>query len=236
MDFLQCGPISSSISNLAETHWMRYTLNPNGGTHALLLRLVPTGSRVLDVGCASGYLGTQLSMRRCAIVGIEIDGRAAAVARDSGAYLEVHEIDLDDDASSLPVGPFDIVLCADVLEHLRDPERVLKRLRPLIAGTGSIVISLPNVAHVSVRARLMAGRFDYAERGILDRTHIHLYTYKSARALGRAAGFRLTAELAGSNRFGNALSFGPWPIRWLRSLLAYNIVLIAQPTHAGETN
>jgi SAM-dependent methyltransferase len=208
---------------------MQYTYNRGGGTHALLLRLVPAGSRVLDVGCASGYLGEQLSIQGCTVVGIEADPEAAAAARNTGSYRRVYEMDLNDGASPLPAGPFDVVLCADVLEHLCDPTRALVRLWPLVAPTGFLIASLPNVAHFTMRAQLLAGRFKYTERGILDRTHLHLYTYDSARGLLQAAGFRLLSELAGSNRFGNALSFGPRPIRWLRGLLAYNIVLVAQP-------
>lgn len=212
--------------NLPES---RYTLNRNGGTHALLVRLVPPGSRVLDVGCATGYLGELLAAQRCSVVGIDADHEAVAAARLSGAYLSVHEIDLDDPVANLPRSAFDIVLCADVLEHLRDPEGALRRLRRLVADDGRLVVSLPNVAHLSVRLGLLAGRFRYTQRGILDRTHLHFYTHDSAVALVNSVGLRVESVFAGSNRFGMALSFGPRPVRRLRGLLAYNIVLVAKP-------
>ena len=213
---------------------MHYTFNSGGGTHALILRLVSPGSRVLDVGCASGYLGQQLSKRHCTVDGIEVNREAAAVARGSGAYRAVYDIDLDDAAGNMPNEQFDVVLCADVLEHLRDPQRTLFRLRSLVASTGFLLVSLPNVAHFTTRGRLLVGRFEYSTRGILDRTHLHLYTYASARDLLQTAGFDVQCELAGSDRFGNLLSFGPPPFRWLRGLLAYNIVLVCQPTLTTE--
>jgi SAM-dependent methyltransferase len=172
-------------------------------------------------------MGELLVSRGCVAVGIEVDHEAAEAARHSGAYEFVSEVDLDDPTSSLPEGPFDVLLCADVLEHLRDPHEALVRLRSLIAPTGRLILSLPNVAHFTIRAQLLIGRFRYTERGILDETHLHLYTYQSARALVRGAGLRIDSEFAGSNRFGTALSYGPKALRRLRGLLAYNIVLVA---------
>ena len=201
---------------------------------------MPPASHVLDVGCASGYLGELLAAQHCTVVGIEVDGGAARTARSSGAYLAVHEIDLDDATGELPSGPFDVILCGDVLEHLRDPELALGRLVQLVATTGQIIVSLPNVAHVSLRLQLLAGRFQYTERGILDRTHLHLYTYRRARALVERAGLRVEHQLAGSNNFGNVLSFGPRPMRLLQGLLAYNIVLVTRPmskdNHKGRVH
>ncbi|HEV2174916.1 MAG TPA: class I SAM-dependent methyltransferase, partial [Nitrospira sp.] len=218
---------SSKLSN-RDTCFLRYTLNPHGGTHGLLIRLIPPGSRVLDVGCASGYLGQLLAARQCTVYGIERDQAARKIARDTGSYVDVYNLDLEDDALQLPSAIFDVVLCADVLEHLRDPRRLLLQLRKHIAPSGAIIVSLPNIAHVSVRASLALGRFEYTSTGILDKTHFHLYTFSSARALLSGAGFRIDRELAGSNRFGEMLSFGPRPIRLLRGLLAYNIVLVAR--------
>jgi len=208
---------------------IRYRLNPNGGTHALLVRLVPSGSRVLDVGCAGGYLGELLSAKGCSLVGVDVDGDSVARARSSGAYREVHRLDID--SESLPFEPqtFDVVLCAVVLEHLRDPHGALCRLCGLISDGGSIVVSLPNVAHFSIRFQLLLGRFRYSESGILDRTHLHLFTYESAIRLLTSANLAVRRVLAGSNRFGNWLSFGPSPIRRLRGLLAFNIVIVATP-------
>jgi 2-polyprenyl-3-methyl-5-hydroxy-6-metoxy-1,4-benzoquinol methylase len=214
----------------------RYGLNRRGGTHALLARIVGPGRNVLDVGCASGYLGVLLAADGCTVVGVESDIEAAAVAKSSGAYQAVHTIDLDHAASSLPSGTFDVILCADVLEHLRQPEDVLRRLGPLLAAGGRFVISLPNVAHLSVRLELLTGRFRYADTGILDRTHLHFYTHESAQTLITAAGLRVESILSGSDHFGDMLSFGPRPVRWLRGLLAYNIVVVARSASGSRSD
>ncbi len=92
--------------------------------------------------------------------------------------------------------PFDVVVAGDVLEHLPRPEDLLSALKPLLAPGGTLLVSLPNVANVTVRAALLAGRFPYADRGILDRTHLRFYTRASARGLLAAAGFQVRWETA----------------------------------------
>src|SRR5438105_4996346 len=87
--------------------------------------------------------------------------QSAGAARFSGAYEAVHQIDLDDLSASLPSPPFDVVLCGDVLEHLRDPAGSLRRLSQLLADHGRVIVSLPNVAHLSIRFALLLGRFRY---------------------------------------------------------------------------
>ena len=86
---------------------------------------------------------------------------------------------------------FDVVVCADVLEHLDDPAAVLARVRRWLSPRGVLFVSLPNVANVAIRLALLAGRFEYAEAGILDRTHLRFFTRRSARRLVENAGFRI---------------------------------------------
>ncbi len=86
---------------------------------------------------------------------------------------------------------FDVVVCADVLEHLEDPAAVLARVRRWLSPGGVLFVSLPNVANVAVRFALLAGRFEYAEAGILDRTHLRFFTRRSARRLVEGTGFRI---------------------------------------------
>jgi 2-polyprenyl-3-methyl-5-hydroxy-6-metoxy-1,4-benzoquinol methylase len=161
---------------------------PQGG-HAKLLDLVPDGARVLDVGCSSGYLARPLVGRGCTVVGIELDEAAAAGAR------EVCEEVLVGDAETLELpfapGSFDVVLCGDLVEHLRDPQRFLERVRPLLRGDGRLVLTTPNVANWSIRLALLAGRWRYTERGILDRTHAHLFTRKTLTEALETAGYRI---------------------------------------------
>ena len=161
---------------------------PLGG-HAMLLELVPDGSRVLDVGCSSGYLARPLVERGCTVVGIELDESAAEAAR------EVCEEVLVGDAETMelpfPPASFDVVLCGDLIEHLREPQAFLERVRPLLRDGGRLVLTTPNVANWSIRAGLLVGRWRYTDRGILDRTHAHLFTRKTLVETLSAAGYRV---------------------------------------------
>jgi 2-polyprenyl-3-methyl-5-hydroxy-6-metoxy-1,4-benzoquinol methylase len=161
---------------------------PHGG-HAKLLRLVGEGKRVLDIGCSSGYLARPLVQRGCIVIGIEQDAEAAEAAREVCAEVLVG----DAETMELPLdqGSFDVLLCGDLIEHLRDPERFLARIRPLLRPEGRLVLTTPNVANWSVRLGLLVGRWRYTERGILDRTHLQLFTRSTLVEMLSGAGYRL---------------------------------------------
>ncbi|MGC8464040.1 MAG: class I SAM-dependent methyltransferase [Acidimicrobiales bacterium] len=146
--------------------------------------LEPGHQRVLDVGCGAGALGGRWKRARpdCDIWGLERDERAAALA---DARLDrVLRLDLDD-LDDLPggAGHFDLIALGDVLEHLREPQRLLRALVHSLTPVGEVVISVPNVAHWSVLVELLAGRFTYRDEGLLDRTHVHLFTPTTCRSL-----------------------------------------------------
>ena len=122
--------------------------------HAKLLDAVGTGHRVLDVGCSSGYLARPLMERGNTIVGLELDPDAA---REAEAYCErVLVGDVETMELPLEPGTFDVVLCGDVVEHLREPVAALVRLRPLLKPGGRLVLSTPNVANWAIRLSLLA--------------------------------------------------------------------------------
>jgi len=157
--------------------------------HAKLLDLVGSGKRVLDVGCSSGYLARPLVERGCTVVGIEYDEAAAEIAREVCERVLVGDVE----TMQLPFEPgsFDVVLCGDLIEHLREPERFLERVRPFLAPDGRLVLSTPNVANWAIRVGLLAGRWRYTERGILDRTHTHLFTRRTLVQALERAGYRV---------------------------------------------
>jgi 2-polyprenyl-3-methyl-5-hydroxy-6-metoxy-1,4-benzoquinol methylase len=157
--------------------------------HAKLLGAVGTGKRVLDVGCSSGYLAQPLSERGNTIVGLELDPEAA---REAEAFCErVLVGDVETMELPLEPGSFDVVLCGDVVEHLRDPAATLARLRPLLRPGGRLVLSTPNVANWAIRLSLLAGRWRYTDRGILDRSHTHLFTRATLQETIERAGYRV---------------------------------------------
>lgn len=209
---------------------------PHSSHRQVLEWLPPPPAKVLDVGTASGYLGAALSARGYTVVGIEKDEAAARAA--APAYAAFYQVDV---ASRPPLAeaPFEAVLCADVLEHLADPQGTLTWLGGLLTPAGRVIISVPNVAFVTVRLALLCGRFEYRRRGILDATHLRFFTRCSLLALLRAAGLYprrlkglpppLPLVLPATHRWplrvmleGAAVAARVWPTIW-----AYQLVVEA---------
>jgi 2-polyprenyl-3-methyl-5-hydroxy-6-metoxy-1,4-benzoquinol methylase len=158
--------------------------------------VAPAGRRILEIGCAAGVMGARM-LREGAreVVGVELHPGAAAEARTR--LSAVHEVDLETlQELPYPDGHFDCITYADVLEHLRDPQAVVTRLRRYIAPGGDIVCSIPNVRHESVLLPLLVGgTFTYQDEGILDRTHLRFFTALEILAFIGRAGFAMTGEL-----------------------------------------
>lgn len=215
------------------------TLSSHGRVIRWLGRF-PRDARILDVGTAAGYLGAELRRRGFSrIAGVEIDPALAAVARPW--YDELVISDVERDGLPWPAGSFDIILCADILEHLREPAEVLRRLMALSKPGGWILVSLPNIAHWSVRLSLLFGSFQYAPSGLLDRGHLRFFTRRSARELLRGAGLTIQRELATPLPIAHWCSGSPWAPVWralerldwslarLRpTLFAYQFVFLCQ--------
>lgn len=153
--------------------------------------LVPTAARrVLDVGCAAGLLGEALKARGVEeVCGIECDPEIAAHAAKRLDKVIVGDVETL--AEDLPANYFDCIVLADVLEHLRDPQTILEKLRTSLTEDGLIVASIPNVGHWSVLRGLLEGRWQYEKAGILDRTHLRFFTRQTILHLFNEAGFRV---------------------------------------------
>jgi SAM-dependent methyltransferase len=155
-------------------------------SHAVILERLGDGRgrRALDVGAADGFLAELLTRQGWQVTALERDPAQAAKAR--GRCHEVIVADLDEATPRLE-GAFDAIVYGDVLEHLSDPLPVLVGLNRYLAAGGRVLVSVPNVAHLWVRLSLLLGRWDYADRGILDRTHVRFFTRRSfTRFLGDA--------------------------------------------------
>ena len=152
-------------------------------SHAVILdRLGPgRGRSVLDVGAADGFLSELLTRQGWRVTALERDPAQAERAR--GRCAEVLIADLDEAAAQALPGPFDAIVYGDVLEHLTDPLAALLAINRALAAGGLVIASVPNVAHLWVRLQLLAGRFEYTDRGILDRTHLRFFTRRTFVAL-----------------------------------------------------
>lgn len=153
-----------------------------------------SGLAVLDLGFGAGHFAERIRPACRYLAGLELDPGAAA--EGARFFDDALTGDIFQEISRPWKEPFDVIVAGDVLEHLPRPGELLSAIRPLLKPDGTLLVSLPNVANVTVRAALLAGRFPYADRGILDRTHLRFYTRASARALLADAGFRVVWETA----------------------------------------
>ena len=140
---------------------------------------IKSGETVLNVGCSAGMLGRSLTTKGCISDGIDLDPQAAE--RASAFYRKVIVANLES-ARLLDYfmeRGYDCIVCADVLEHLRSPENVLRQFRDLLKPGGRIFLSIPNIAHAGVIAELIGGEFEYRPHGLLDETHLRFFTRNS---------------------------------------------------------
>jgi len=204
--------------------------------HSLALQYVSPGSRVLDLGCAGGWVGAELRRKGCYTVGADVTPLRAGIQLD-----EFHLHDLNEGLPRIALDDFDVVLLLDVIEHLQNPEAFLEELYSALSLSPKtkLIVSTGNIAFGMTRLLLLAGQFNYGKRGILDLTHTRLFTFSTLRRLLDGAGFRIvelrgvpapfplalgdsrTARaLVSVNRYGNRL--------WKR-FFAYQIYAIAEP-------
>lgn len=195
--------------------------------------------RVLDVGCGAGTMGARLKeLTGAEVAGIEVFEEAARVAEER--LDAVHRINLQATIElPYPDGYFDAMTFGDVLEHMQDPHGVLRQLRRWLADDGTIVISVPNLKHWSVIGELLVhDRFRYADKGLLDRTHVHFFTLEELGEMLEACGFEAAALRANTVEAcpatleplaDFAARFGPSRDEVLQRLNAYQYLVAARP-------
>jgi SAM-dependent methyltransferase len=201
---------------------------------------------VLEFGCATGYMSEVLSGRLgCSVTGIEFCPEAAEVARQPCARVIVGDAEHLDLAQALGETRFDAILFADVLEHLREPGLLLRRVRPFLGVGGAVIASIPNIAHGSVRLALLNGEFRYRDTGLLDGTHLRFFTRETIEELFEEAGYAVTHWLRRRMEIGRTelglpdrvIPEAVW--QWLAAdpeATTYQFVLRAAPrTDAAET-
>jgi len=173
---------TSASAGVDDANYDRYEREidlDSDSTHARVVRLVGNDRRVLELGPATGHMTRVLRDRGCAVVGIEVDPGMANLAARYCERVVVADLDILDLDAELGSDRFDVIVAADVLEHLKDPLSALRRLRNFLNVGGYFVASLPNVAHGSVRMALLQGHFDYQSVGLLDTTHLRFFTRES---------------------------------------------------------
>ena len=172
------------------------SLKPNN-IDRIQLEMIPAASRVLEIGCATGHLSEYLIREKnCKVVAIEADADQASVAETRGlsvicGYVDHVDIQARIDEYVSLHGPFDVVFMSQVIEHLARPEAMLVKIRDWLADEGVLVISTCNVAHWKCRFRLLAGKWEYEDYGIMDRDHLRFFTVNSFAALLAECGYQV---------------------------------------------
>lgn len=180
--------------NSIKTKEYAYVLNMEcNDTASRTLKLVGTNKKVLELGCS---VGTQSEILHnnlgCEVTGVEINPVAAKKAEPYCKNVVIANLDKIDFKSEFEAQYFDVVLCADVLEHLYDPIAMLNQVKFVIRPGGCVVASIPNTAYIGLIYEMMHGKFDYRDKGLLDDTHIRFFTKKTIFKTFSEAGLLVT--------------------------------------------
>jgi 2-polyprenyl-3-methyl-5-hydroxy-6-metoxy-1,4-benzoquinol methylase len=210
-------------------------------SHDYARRMVGSNQDVLDIGCGEGVLASEIKQNGNRVTGIDL---LPQVEHES-ELEEYFSADLDQGIRpvihALNGKHFDRVLLLDILEHLRRPEDLLAECREVLGRDGQLIVSLPNIANITVRAMLLFGRFNYTERGLLDRTHLRFFTRKTARRLLEQSGYKIIRQEATVMPIELVLNLSPHNLtlrfcnrvlalmtRLMPGLLGYQTVLVAR--------
>jgi len=181
--------------------------------------LVPKNSKVLELGCATGFMGRYFRRRRhCQVIGVDIN---PAVKPDITGDLNLAAAW----ARIKKFKPFDVVFASAIIEHLPDPETTLQLIKAVLKPQGQLIITAPNVAHWRQRFKLLRGHWDYEEYGLLDKTHLRFFNYFSFQKLILDAGFtinRVLIDPAGGVKYFN------WLFKYFPNFYAHQICIQAQ--------
>jgi 2-polyprenyl-3-methyl-5-hydroxy-6-metoxy-1,4-benzoquinol methylase len=198
-----------------------------------ILALIPSHTaKLLDVGCGAGVMlaeAKRSGVRQ--VYGIEVEG---SVAREAEPLLDGLLVD-DIEQAAIPWKDFDCITCADVLEHLKDPWLVLRKLRSLLSENGVIVASIPNIAHFSVLVKILRDRFVYENQGILDRTHLRFFTRRTIADLFGSTGYEII-HLGATYDNWNATRLFRWmTLRLLDHCAVFQYLVVARAKKAASS-
>ena len=212
---------------------------------SILASLVTPGATVLDLGTGSGALGQFLhEQAQCSVDGLTFNSAEADVARPYYRRIEVANLETCILQDLFPGTRYDFIVCADVLEHLSRPERIVQACRDLLTPNGKLLISVPNAGYSGLIGELIQGDFIYREEGLLDRTHLRFFTRRSLTRFLSELDWSLktmdtvTRELPGSEFHVAFDSLPPAMSRYLLAIpdaLTYQFIAVAQPRVAGDS-
>ncbi len=159
----------------------------------LLEYIRPTDKKVLDVGAGAGGNARLLKSKGLDVVALTV---SSAEARELEPICPVYVCDIETSLPDFAPQSFDVILCSHVLEHLRQPEGVLRQLSSLLVDNGHLIVVLPNVMYWRQRIKFLMGHFEYSKDGLMDETHLHFFDYWTAARLVDRSGYRVTIHKA----------------------------------------
>ncbi|MFF5993868.1 class I SAM-dependent methyltransferase [Lysinibacillus sp. KU-BSD001] len=171
---------------------MKYNYQINikaNNSHAAILKKIQPNSKVLEFGPATGYMTEYMKHElNCSIYAVEVDSEAASIAEKFTDKMVVCDVETLEWVEQFKNQTFDFIIFADVLEHLRDPWRILRIVKDFLKPNGQLLISIPNIAHNAVLIELLGGKFKYRKLGLLDNTHLRFFTKSSTIELIEQSG------------------------------------------------
>ncbi len=196
-----------NLNNRSEIYKVSLDSKERNDVRILANDFILDNSNVLDVGCACGDFGELVNRnKKCNIYGLEYDVESLNIATKTNAYQIVHHIDLnifDESKFETYNNYFDSIVMLDVLEHILNPEEVIKKLKNFLKKDGFFIISLPNVAFCDIKVGLLKNNFTYSDTGILDKTHLKFYTHKSISNMMTDLNLEITNCLAKVSYYSN---------------------------------
>lgn len=226
-----------------QRHKYDYPLRPDSAA-AKIIEMVGPGRTVLELGSGPGSITRHLHAAGCSVTALELDDSAIEVV--SQFCSRVHRCDLNDPGWPEVLsgeGSFPIVVAGDVLEHLYDPWGTVRRVLPLVAEDGYVVVSLPHIGHSAVLACILNADFDYQPWGLLDKTHLRFWGIRNIQRLFDEAGFCIVeaafiVRSPEQTEFAQAWRRLPRELRkgleWNRFGNVYQVVVKAVPARAGR--
>lgn len=236
------------MSSHAEPHHV-YARDIQPNEHSslnLLTDLIEAGARVLDLGCGTGALGRWLARRSGGVIidGVTFNEAEAGIAQANYRQITVGDLEALDLLKEFEPHAYDAIVCADVLEHLKNPASVLEQCKTLLAPAGQLLISVPNAAYAGLIAELMHGQFRYRDEGLLDRTHLRFFTRSGLLEFLALGGWHVNSaqtvqrELTESEFAQPFDALPPAVARYLLTqpdALTYQFIIGAQPNSAIST-
>ena len=165
------------------------------GKYSLVFERVKAGTKVLELGCSTGYFSRVLSQKGCTVTGIDSDSNAVTACKQKGLDAHYHDLNANSISEMVSAQQPDCVIAMDVLEHLVRPDRLLSMLAGSIGDNTTLIVTGPNVAYWHVRWQLLRGRWEYVPAGIMDSTHLRWFTRSSWRKLLSDNGFQIIEDV-----------------------------------------